>query len=84
MRYFTALWLLIAVVECVPQTNPLASLASSTPAEWPLVASNQVQPQYRSTAKRSILSYGPIKLYGLDVSYIIKPSAFEYNAKLTI
>jgi len=65
MRYFTALWLLAAVVECVPQTNPLSSLRSSPP-ELPLVASKQVQPQYRSTAKRSILSYGPIKLYGLD------------------
>jgi hypothetical protein len=82
MRYFTALWLLAAVVECFPQTNPLASLLSNPP-ELPLVASKQVQPQYRSTAKRSILSYGPIKLYGLDVSYIIKSSAFEYSAKLT-
>ena len=81
MRYFTALWLL-AVVECIPQTNPLASLLSNPP-EWPQVASKQVQPQYRSTAKRSILSYGPIKLYGLDVSYIIKSSALEYSAKLT-
>jgi hypothetical protein len=83
MRYFTALWLLAAVVECVPQTNPLASLVSFNPPELPLVASKQVQPQYRPTAKRSTLSYGPIKLYGLDVSYIIKSSAFEYSAKLT-
>jgi hypothetical protein len=66
MRYYTAFWLLAVAVECIPQAKPPVSLG---PSEWPLSATKQVQPQYRSTAKRSVLSYGPIKLYGLDVSY---------------
>jgi hypothetical protein len=65
MRYIAVYLLLAAIAQCLPQTNPVASLI---PPEWPLFASKQVQPQYRATAQRSILSYGPIRLYGLDVS----------------
>jgi hypothetical protein len=80
MRYITAFWLFSAVVKCLPQFNPLMSLV---PPELPMGASKQLKPIYRSTAKRSITTYGPIRLFGLDVSSISMSFALEHSAKLT-
>ena len=65
MKFQSAALLFAAITEAVPQLGGFG-------ATWPLVGTKQVTPKYRQNAKRVILSYGPITLYGKDVSLLAR------------
>lgn len=44
----------------------LALIGEALGETWPFVGKKDVKPVYRDTAKRVVLSYGPIVLYGKD------------------
>lgn len=60
MKFSTVALVLAATAEAVPQFGGGKS-------EWTFVGKKDVKPKYRANAKRQILSYGPIVLYGKDV-----------------
>jgi len=58
--------LLAATAACSPQFGFLGGLGGGS--GWKVQSKKRVSPLYRSDAIREIVKYGPLELYGKDVS----------------